>query len=100
MSLENLLIEGRVDDVYTKYFGDKDTPLLTDVITDIYTNEIVPGSADINPNHKYLDWIAKHWTPTDVSEGSDVEHNLKEILLAVSKFDNESQRLQIKDLNH
>jgi len=99
MSLENLLIEGRVDDVYTKYFGDKDTPLLTDVITDIYTNEIVPGSADINPNHKYLDWIAKHWTPTDVSEGSDVEHNLKEILLAVSKFDNESQRLQIKDLN-
>ena len=47
----------------------------------------------INPNHKYLDWITKNWSPTD-----ETTHNLKEILL-VSKFDTQNQRLKIKDLN-
>ena len=35
----------------------------------------------------------------DPNEEGETEHNLKEILLAVSKFDNQSQRLEIKDLN-
>ena len=82
-------------DVYTKHFTDNTSTF----ITDIYMNEIVPGSAEINPNHKYLDWITKNWSPSDVSEEGVMEHNLKEILLAVSKFDNQAQRLEIKDLN-
>ena len=95
MSLKTILIEGRVEDVYKKHFTDNTSTF----ITDIYMNEIVPGSAEINPNHKYLDWITKNWSPSDVSEEGVMEHNLKEILLAVSKFDNESNRLEIKDLN-
>ena len=95
MSLKTILIEGRVEDVYKKHFTDNTSTF----ITDIYMNEIVPGSAEINPNHKYLDWITKNWSPSDVSEEGVMEHNLKEILLAVSKFDNQSQRLKIKDLN-
>ena len=93
MSLKTILLEGRVEDVYTKRIADGSPE-----IENIYYNKIVPGSADINSNHKYLDWIAKNWSPTDVEEG-EVIHNLKEILLAVSKFDNQSQRLQVKDLN-
>ena len=80
MSLKVILIEGRVEDVYTKHFTDNTSTF----ITDIYMNEIVPGSAEINPNHKYLDWITKNWSPSDVSEEGVMEHNLKEILLAVS----------------
>ena len=98
MTLRKILAEGRVESIYSKYldgsidgegFGAKN----------IYYNQIVPGSAEINPNHKYLEWITKNWSPTDVNETGHVEHNLKEILLAVSKFDNQSQRLEIKDLN-
>jgi hypothetical protein len=95
MSLIKFLVEGRVEDVLNKHF--KGTP--GGHLEKIYYDEIVPGSAEINSNHKYLDWITKNWSPTDVNENGDVEHNLKEILLAVSKFDNESQRLEIKDLN-
>ena len=95
MSLKTILIEGRIEDVLNKHF--KGTP--GGYLEKIYYDEIVPGSAEINSNHKYLDWITKNWSPTDVNENGDVEHNLKEILLAVSKFDNESQRLEIKDLN-
>jgi len=93
MSLKTILLEGRVEDVYTKRISDGSPQ-----IEKIYYDEIVPGSASINPNHKYLDWITKNWSPTDV-EGDEVIHNLKEILLAVSKFDTQNQRLKIKDLN-
>ena len=94
MSLGKILIEGRVEDVYKKYFTDSTSTFLTDV----YRDEIVPGSAGINPNHKYLEWITGRWEPGERVVGG-IEHNLKEILLAVSKFDNESHRLEIKDLN-
>ena len=93
MSLKTILLEGRVEDVYTKRISGGSPQ-----IEKIYYDEIVPGSASINPNHKYLDWITKNWSPTDV-EGNEVTHNLKEILLAVSKFDTQNQRLKIKDLN-
>ena len=93
MSLKTILIEGRVEDVYKKYFTDNTSTFMTDA----YMNEVVPGSADINPNHKYLEWITGRLEIEAVAGG--VEHNLKEILLAVSKFDNESHRLEIKDLN-
>ena len=94
MSLKTILIEGRVEDVYKKYFTDNTSTFLTDV----YMNEIVPGSAEINPNHKYLEWITGRLETGERVVGG-IEHNLKEILLAVSKFDNESHRLEIKDLN-
>ena len=93
MSLKTILIEGRVEDVYSKHISNGPPQ-----IEKIYYDKIVPGSADINSNHKYLDWITKNWSPTDVEEG-EIKHNLKEILLAVSKFDNTSQRLELKDLN-
>ena len=96
MSLKVILMEGRVEDVRNKHFAGTSPG---SSLEKIYYNEIVPGSAEINPNHKYLDWISKNWSPSDVSEEGDMEHNLKEILLAVSKFDNQSQRLEIKDLN-
>ena len=98
MPLKKILIEGRVEDVLKKHFSGTSPD---SYLHKVYYDEIVPGSASINPNHKYLDWISKNWSPTDVSyEGTtDMEHNLKELLLAVSKFDNESQRLEIKDLN-
>ena len=94
MSLKTILIEGRVEDVYKKHFTDNTSTF----ITDIYMNEIVPGSAEINPNHKYLDWITKNFESRAADDGG-LDNNLKEILLAVSKFDNESNRLEIKDLN-
>jgi len=93
MSLKTILIEGRVEDVYKKYFTDNTSTFMTDA----YMNEVVPGSAEISPNHKYLEWITGR-LEIETVEGA-VEHNLKEILLAVSKFDNESHRLEIKDLN-
>jgi len=95
MSLKTILLEGRVEDTYSKYIAAGDA---SPQIQKIYYDEIVPGSASINPNHKYLDWITRNWSPTDV-EGDEITHNLKEILLAVSKFDTQSQRLKIKDLN-
>jgi hypothetical protein len=95
VSLKIILIEGRVEDVLNKHF--KGTP--GGYLEQIYYDEIVPGSAEINPNHKYLEWIAKNWDTSGPNEDGDIDHNLKEILLAVSKFDNQSQRLEIKDLN-
>ena len=71
MSLKTILLEGRVEDVYTKRISDGSPQ-----IEKIYYDEIVPGSASINPNHKYLDWITKNWSPTDV-EGDEIIHNLK-----------------------
>ena len=94
MSLKTILIEGRIEDVYKKYFTDNTSTFLTDV----YMNEIVPGSAEINPNHKYLEWITGRLETGERVVGG-IEHNLKEILLAVSKFDNQAQRLELKDLN-
>jgi hypothetical protein len=94
MSLGKILIEGRVEDVYKKYFTDSTSTFLTDV----YRDEIVPGSAEINPNHKYLEWITGRLKTGGRVVGG-IEHNLKEILLAVSKFDNQFQRLEIKDIN-
>ena len=96
MSLKVILIEGRVEDVLKKHFSGTSPD---SYLHKVYYDEIVPGSAEINPNHKYLEWITKNWSPSDVSEEGTMEHNLKEILLAVSKFDNQSQRLEIKDLN-
>tara|TARA_R110002050_G_scaffold205580_2_gene341352 strand:- start:57 stop:1820 length:1764 start_codon:yes stop_codon:yes gene_type:complete len=93
MSLKTILIEGRVEDVFAKHIKSGSPS-----IEKIYYDEIVPGSENINPKHKYLEWITKNWSPTDVV-GDEIKHNLKEILLAVSKFDNQSQRLKIKDLN-
>ena len=95
MPLRKILVESRVEDVLNKHF--KGTP--GGYLEKIYYDEIVPGSAEINPNHKYLEWIAKNWDTSGPNEDGDVDNNLKEILLAVSKFDNESQRLEIKDLN-
>ena len=95
MSLKTILIEGRVEDVLNKHF--KGTP--GGYLEKIYYDEIVPGSAEINPNHKYLEWIAKNWDTSGPNEEGDIDHNLKEILLAVSNFDNQSQRLEVKDLN-
>jgi len=95
MSLKTILIEGRVEDVLNKHF--KGTP--GGYLEKIYYDEIVPGSPEINPNHKYLEWIAKNWDTSGPNEEGDIDHNLKEILLAVSKFDNQSQRLEVKDLN-
>jgi hypothetical protein len=95
MSLKVILIEGRVEDVLNKHF--KTSP--GSIIEKVYYNEIVPGSAEINSNHKYLEWIAKNWDTSGPNEEGTLDHNLKEILLAVSKFDNQSQRLEVKDLN-
>ena len=95
MSLKVILIEGRVEDVLNKHF--KGTP--GGYLEKIYYDEIVPGSAEINPNHKYLEWIARNWDTSGPNEEGEAEDNLKEILLAVSKFDNQSQRLELKDLN-
>ena len=78
MSLKVILIEGRVEDVLKKHF--KTSP--GSYLEKVYYDEIVPGSAEINSNHKYLEWIAKNWSPSDVSEEGVMEHNLKEILLA------------------
>ena len=94
MSLKIVLIEGRVEDVHSKYIAAGDA---LPQIDKIYYDEIVPGSESINPNHKYLEWITKNWSPTNVDD--EIQHNLKEILLAVAKFDKQSQRLKIKDLN-
>jgi len=94
VSLKLILIEGRIEDVLNKHF--KGTP--GGYLEKIYYDEIVPGSAEINPNHKYLEWIARNWD-TGIDDEGEMDHNLKEILLAVSKFDNQSQRLEIKDLN-
>ena len=91
---KGIITEGRVEDVYKKYFTDSTSTFLTDV----YRYEIVPGSAEINPNHKYLEWITGRLETGGRVVGG-IEHNLKEILLAVSKFDNQSQRLEIKDIN-
>jgi hypothetical protein len=95
MSLKVILIEGRVEDVLKKHF--KTSP--GSIIEKVYYSEIVPGSAEINSNHKYLEWIAKNWDTSGPNEEGTLDHNLKEILLAVSKFDNQSQRLEVKDLN-
>ena len=95
MSLKNILIEGRVEDVLNKHFSGTSPG---SYLEKVYYAEIVPGSASINPNHKYLDWISKNFE-ADGSEEGGFNNNLKEILLAVSKFDNQSQRLSIKDLN-
>ena len=95
MSLKVILMEGRVEDVLNKHF--KTSP--GSIIEKVYYNEIVPGSAEINSNHKYLEWIAKNWDTSGPNEEGTLDHNLKEILLAVSKFDNQSQRLEVKDLN-
>ena len=95
MSLKVILIEGRVEDVLKKHF--KTSPGSS--LEKVYYNEIVPGSAEINSNHKYLEWIAKNWDTSGPNEEGTLDHNLKEILLAVSKFDNQSQRLEVKDLN-
>ena len=95
MSLNKILIEGRVEDVLNKHF--KGTP--GGYLEKIYYDEIVPGSAEINPNHKYLEWIARNWDTSGPNEEGEIEDNLKEILLAVAKFDNQSQRLELKDLN-
>ena len=94
MSLRNILVESRIEDVLNKHF--KGTP--GGYLEKIYYDEIVPGSAAINPNHKYLEWIAQNWDEGP-NEAGEQENNLKEILLAVSKFDNQSHRLEIKDLN-
>jgi hypothetical protein len=95
MSLKVILIEGRVEDVLKKHF--KTSP--GSYLEKVYYDEIVPGSAEINSNHKYLEWIAKNWDTSGPNEEGTLDHNLKEILLAVSKFDNQSQRLEVKDLN-
>ena len=94
MPLKKILVESRVEDVLNKYF--KGTP--GGYLEKVYYDEIVPGSASINPNHKYLEWITKNWDEGP-NEGGEQEDNLKEILLAVSKFDNQSHRLILKDLN-
>ena len=95
MSLKIIITEGRVEDAFKKYFPgtSPDSQLYK-----VYHDEIVPGSAGINANHKYLDWVTKNWSPTGTDEGV-ITHNLKEILVAVSKFDNQAKRLDIKDLN-
>ena len=95
MPLRKILVEGRVEDVLNKYF--KGTP--GGYLEKVYYDEIVPGSASINPNHKYLEWITKNWDTSGPNEEGELENNLKEILLAVSKFDNQSHRLTLKDLN-
>jgi hypothetical protein len=92
-----LLSEGRVEDVYKKYLEDNTSTH----ITDVYMNDIVPGSASINPNHKYLDWIVDRWMKAQldnpelpISEKEAVE----EIIQAVSDFDRIQNRLEQKDL--
>ena len=95
MSLKVILIEGRVEDVLKKHFSGTSPD---SYLHKVYYDEIVPGSAEINSNHKYLDWISKNFEAVGDEEGG-FDNNLKEILLAVSKFDNQSQRLEIKDLN-
>ena len=97
MSLLQLIVEGRVEDVYKKYLEDNTSTH----ITDVYMNDIVPGSASINPNHKYLDWIVDRWMKAQldnpelpISEKEAVE----EIIQAVSDFDRIQNRLEQKDL--
>ena len=92
-----LIQEGRVEDVYKKYLeGNTSTH-----ITDMYMDDIVPGSAGINSNHKYLDWIVDRWVKAQldhpeshISEKEAVE----EIIKAVSDFDRVQNRLEQKDL--
>ncbi len=96
MSLKTILIEGRVEDVFAKQFADASPG---SYLNRIYYAEIVPGSENINPKHKYLEWISKNFEAVGDEEGGGFNNNLKEILLAVAKFDNQSQRLKIKDLN-
>ena len=97
MPLRKILVESRVEDVLNKHFKGTSGGYLEK----IYYDEIVPGSAQINPNHKYLEWIARNWDTSAETDDQMVtlNNNLKELLLAVSKFDNQSHRLEIKDLN-
>ena len=57
MSLKIILIEGRIEDVLINILKAQPGGYLEK----IYYDEIVPGSAEINPNHKYLEWITKNW---------------------------------------
>ena len=75
MSLRNILVEGRIEDVLNKHF--KGTP--GGYLEKVYYDEIVPGSATINPNHKYLEWITKNYDEGP-NEAGEQETNLKENL--------------------
>ena len=62
MSLLQLIVEGRVEDVYNKHLRDNPYRFKTpERIESMYWDNIIPGSTSINPNHKYLDWIVDRW---------------------------------------
>lgn len=102
MSLLHLIIEGRVEDVFNKHLKDNKYRFKTpESINDMYRDDIVPGSANINPNHKYLDWIVDRWLKT-ILDNPEVpvsnKETVEEIIQAVSDFDRVQNRLEQKDL--
>ena len=102
MSLSHLIIEGRVEDVFNKHLKDNKYGFKTpESINDMYRDGIVPGSANINPNHKYLDWIVDRWLKT-ILDNPEVpvsnKETVEEIIQAVSDFDRIQNRLEQKDL--
>ena len=102
MPLLHLIIEGRVEDVFNKHLKDNKYRFKTpESINDMYRDDIVPGSANINPNHKYLDWIVDRWLKTMLDNPEVPVSNketVEEIIQAVSDFDRVQNRLEQKDL--
>jgi len=102
MSLLHLIVEGRVEDVFNKHLKDNKYRFKTpESINDMYRDDIVPGSANINPNHKYLDWIVDRWLKTMLDNPEVPVSNketVEEIIQAVTDFDRVQNRLEQKDL--
>lgn len=102
MSLLHLIVEGRVEDVFNKHLKDNKYRFKTpESINDMYRDNIVPGSANINPNHKYLDWIVDRWLKTMLDNPEVPVSNketVEEIIQAVTDFDRVQNRLEQKDL--
>jgi hypothetical protein len=102
MSLLHLIVEGRVEDVFNKHLKDNKYRFKTpESINDMYRDDIVPGSANINSNHKYLEWIVDRWLKAMLDNPEVPVSNketVEEIIQAVSDFDRVQNRLEQKDL--
>ena len=94
MTLLQLLLEDRVDDVRNRY---GDHPSLSPDIFDA----IIKGSADIAPNQKYLEWIVDRLIKSQLDNPespASTKDSVEEVLSFVSAFDKAQNRLEQKDL--
>ena len=94
MTLLQLLLEDRVDDVRNRY---GDHPSLSPDIFDA----IIKGSADIAPNQKYLEWIVDRLIKSQLDNPespASTKDSVEEVLSFVSAFDKVQNRLEQKDL--